>query len=173
MKKIFILFAVIAIAGCSNTTDDNSQEKAEANDIAAKEETGVQLVSLEENPKGYYLQELDRIDMALTKLENSYENGSTAALTAGETESLKRWDKALNEIYGVLKEQLPPEEMEQLRQKQREWIGFRDLEADEAAAEFAVGTMEGVARLTTQRQLTKERCYFLVNAYMDEERPTQ
>lgn len=182
MKKItLIIFTVFLLAGCTNTFDENAQEELDANEIEAREkkdtpapteEVAIELVTLQENPKGYYLQALDRIDMALTKLEDSYSNGSTAALTAGETESLKRWDKALNEIYGVLKEQLPPEEMEQLRQKQREWIEFRDLKADEAAAEFAGGTLENVTHLTTQRQLTKERCYFLVNAYLTEKGQT-
>lgn len=173
MKKVtLIIFAVFLLAGCTNKADEIAvTEKIDT--PAPKEEAAVQLITLEENPKGYYLQALDRIDMALTKLESSYSNGSTAALKAGETESLKRWDKALNEIYGVLKEQLPPEEMEQLRQKQREWIEFRDLEAEEAASEFAGGTLEGVANLTTQRQLTKERCYFLVNAYLTEKGQAQ
>lgn len=179
MKKLtLIIFAVFLLTGCTNKMDENAQKELDADEVAAtgkndvpglQEEAPVQSITLEENPKGYYLQALDRIDMALAKLEKSYENGSTAAMTAGETESLKRWDKALNEIYGVLKEQLPPEEMEQLRLKQREWIQFRDQTADEAAAEFAGGTLENVTLLMTKRQLTKERCYFLVNAYMSEE----
>src|SRR5690606_3136714 len=100
--------------------------------------------------------------------ESSYESGSTAALKGGEMESLRRWDQALNSIYGVLKEQLPVQEMETLRQDQREWIELRDLRAQEAAADFEGGTAESVAELSALKKITKERCYFLANNYLSE-----
>ncbi|UJF25635.1 lysozyme inhibitor LprI family protein [Planococcus sp. 107-1] len=182
MKKIiYLLIAAGLLNGCSNAGKDLAEpvpaeetpaETAESAEDAAlplAENQSTKRATMDENPKAYYLLELERIDLALTKLENSYNNGSTAALKAGEAESLRRWDKALNEIYGVLKTQLTPEEMEDLRLKQLDWIALRDQRAAEAAAEFADGTLESVAQLSKARELTKERCFFLANTYLKEE----
>lgn len=183
MKKIIYLFiAAGLLSGCSDTRKDNVEtlpteeipvetaEPAEEDPaMPLTENQSTKRATMDENPKAYYLLELERIDLALTKLENSYKNGSTAALKAGEAESLRRWDKALNEIYGVLRTQLTSEEMEDLRLKQLDWISLRDQEAAEAAAEFADGTLESVAELSKARELTKERCFFLANTYLKEE----
>lgn len=181
MKKfVYLLIAAGLLSGCSNTAKDNmSEEPAATVPAEVGEEHSTKPVpdnpssnkeTLEENPKAYYLLELERIDLALTKLESSYKNGSTAALKAGEAESLRRWDKALNEIYGMLRNQLSAEEMEDLRLMQLEWISLRDQKAGEAAAEFTDSTLESVAQLTTEREMTKERCYFLANNYLGEKK---
>lgn len=183
MKKIIsLLIAAGLLGGCSNTEKDiaetvpaeeipaeTAELKKEDASLPLAENQSTKRATMDENPKAYYLLELERIDLALTKLENSYKNGSTAALKAGEAESLRRWDKALNEIYGVLRSQLPSEEMEGLRLKQLEWISLRDQQAAEAAAEFADGTLESVAQISTERELTRERCFFLANTYLKEE----
>lgn len=176
-KGLWIILAAVLLSACSNETAENESRQAEISEEANTNETAVSLpaensvqkpVIKEENSKAYYLGQLDQIDLALTKLENSYKTGSTAALEAGETESLRRWDKALNEIYGELKGQLAPGDMEQVRIKQREWIDSRDQQAEEAAAEFAGGTLASVAKISKLKQLTKERCYFLAGTYLSE-----
>ncbi|UOR11113.1 lysozyme inhibitor LprI family protein [Halobacillus amylolyticus] len=83
-----------------------------------------------------------------------------------EEERYKNWDKALNEIYGVLKEQLSPEQMDQLTEEQRNWVEFRDEAAKEASLEYEGGSTESLEYVATQASLTKERCYELVANYM-------
>ncbi len=76
------------------------------------------------------------------------------------------WDKWLNEIYEVLKEQLPPEKMDPLRAEQRNWIKYRDDPALEASLKYKGGTHEHLEYVTVLANLTEERCYELVANYM-------
>ncbi len=72
----------------------------------------------------------------------------------------------LNEIYGVLEETLPTEEMEQLRIEQREWLDYRDNTAKEASLQYKGGTMEQYEYVRVENNLTQERCFELVENYM-------
>lgn len=78
----------------------------------------------------------------------------------------ERWDKALNEIYQALKVQLPEADMAKLKEEQLSWIKERDKAAEEAAAKYKGGTMEGLEYAATLASVTKERCYKLVELYM-------
>ena len=77
-----------------------------------------------------------------------------------------KWDDLLNSIYGVLKTQLSESEMNSLRNKQRAWIKYRDSEADKAAAEYEGGSMAPLEATSVKAELTRQRCYELVNQYM-------
>ena len=114
-----------------------------------------------------FLNKLNAIEIGLADLDHLYVNGITSEMAEGETERYKRWDDALNEIYGVLKKQLSPADMEQLRLKQREWIQYRDDTASFDSAEFAGGSFEPVTYTGTSAELTRERCYELVHLYMN------
>ena len=72
----------------------------------------------------------------------------------------------LNEIYGVLIEQLPEEEMYIVRAEQVNWISIRDAKANESGKQYEGGTMQPVAYSDSLGESTKERCYELVNKYM-------
>lgn len=76
------------------------------------------------------------------------------------------WDDALNEIYGILKTQLTESEMNELRSKQRQWIKDRDETAQKRYDEEGGGTLSRLVKAATLVQLTKDRCYELVNLYM-------
>ena len=114
-----------------------------------------------------YIQKLDNIEASLADLDYLYENGITSEMKEAESITYKRWDDALNEVYGVLKTQLSTNEMEALTQEQRQWITDRDNTATAESLEFAGGTMESLQYLSTQARMTKERCYELVNVYME------
>ncbi|MEH7440091.1 lysozyme inhibitor LprI family protein [Neobacillus drentensis] len=72
----------------------------------------------------------------------------------------------MNEIYGVLKEQLDTKQMEKLKEEQRKWIKHRDEAAKEASLKYKGGTTEALEYVATQATLTRERCYELVAKYM-------
>lgn len=59
------------------------------------------------------MEELDR---------NSEAKKTILDMEEQETERYKNWDEALNEIYGLLKEGLSTEQMDKLREEQRNWI---------------------------------------------------
>lgn len=107
--------------------------------------------------KLYEMEEADRYSVAGT---------TTIELEEQEAERYKKWDAELNKIYGVLKEQLSAEQMDQLRVEQREWVKHRDEAAKEASLKYKGGTMEGLEYVATQASLTRERCYLLVAKYM-------
>ncbi|QHA91006.1 lysozyme inhibitor LprI family protein [Bacillus sp. N1-1] len=83
-----------------------------------------------------------------------------------EAERYQNWDKMLNEIYGVLQEQLSSDEMEQLREEQRNWVEHRDEAAKKASLKYKGGSTESLEYVATQASLTRERCYELVAKYM-------
>lgn len=114
-----------------------------------------------------YRNKLNAIEAGLIDLDYLYTNGITAEISEAESERYKRWDHVLNEIYGVLKKQLSKQDMEQLRIKQRQWIKYRDRTASANAAEFGEGSFGPVTHTSTSADLTKERCYALVDLYMN------
>ncbi|TYS60673.1 DUF1311 domain-containing protein [Bacillus infantis] len=118
--------------------------------------------------KSEYLQLLNGIERGLLDLESLYESGITSEMLEAESKAYKRWDDALNEIYGVLGEQLSSDEMNKLRKEQRRWIEFRDYTAETESLEFKGASMESLQYVSTQARLTKERCFELVQNHMQE-----
>ncbi len=117
----------------------------------------------QQNLKDEYTQKLNSIEEEVSTL--SYD-GSTVEMKETSSTVLKKWDDALNEIYGVLKTQLSSSEMESLREEQREWIVIRDAGAEESASEFEGGSMYDLEYTEALSRQTKERCYELVEIYM-------
>lgn len=141
--------------------EQNEQEKAVVI-IAEEEPRKVETVSNQNK----YFDKLNQIEIGLKELDYLYVDGITYKMLEGEIEHYERWDDALNEIYGVLKTTLTTSEMENLRNEQRDWILYRDYEAEVAAKEFEGGTFEEVTLISVKQQLTKDRCYTLVKNYM-------
>ncbi|MGE7718326.1 Uncharacterized conserved protein YecT, DUF1311 family [Priestia megaterium] len=76
------------------------------------------------------------------------------------------WDKVLNQIYGDLKNQLPSSEMNDLTIKQRQWIKDRDASAQATFDDNGGGTLSYAEKARVLHEMTRERCYFLVNNYI-------
>jgi len=72
------------------------------------------------------------------------------------------WDDVLNDVWGILKDTLDEEAMNDLLEEQREWIADKEAKAQEAGAEFAGGSMEAMVVNMKASELTKERVYDLV-----------
>jgi uncharacterized protein YecT (DUF1311 family) len=142
--------------------EQNEQEKAA--EIKVEEESRkVEIIS---NQRKYF-DKLNQIEIGLKELDYLYEDGITHKMLEAEIEHYERWDDALNEIYGVLKTTLTPGEMDSLRNEQRDWILYRDYETEVAAKEFEGGTFEEVTLISVKQQLTRDRCYTLVENYME------
>ncbi|WP_338753308.1 lysozyme inhibitor LprI family protein [Bacillus sp. FJAT-52991] len=151
----------------SSEIQSGIQHQAEAEkEVAIQEAEAVKQKATNESRKVEYYSKLEQIETGMADLEYIYEQGTTVEVREAESERYKRWDDALNEIYGVLKQQLPSNEMEQLRTAQRKWITYRDESAESAAASFEGGSWASVQYVSTQADLTKERCYELVDRYM-------
>ncbi|MFC7686500.1 lysozyme inhibitor LprI family protein [Ureibacillus sp. GCM10028918] len=116
--------------------------------------------------KEEYLQKLNDTKKETDEMRNNPTDESTTALKDAESEIYDIWDGLLNEIYGVLKQQLPSEDMDQLREAQRKWIDYRDQTALEASLKYKGGTMEHLEYVVVLNYLTEERCFELVEDYM-------
>jgi uncharacterized protein YecT (DUF1311 family) len=131
------------------------QPKAEENKTVTQSQTTV-------SSKAEYLAMLD----GLHEQEQHTDTGVTVDLLEDNGYNFTLWDNALNEIYGALKTQLSEASMNDLRAKQRQWITDRDAEAQQRADEEGGGTLSTVVYGETKVELTKARCYELVNLYM-------
>ena len=117
-----------------------------------------------ESIKEDYLKKLENMKTKTNELKA--ESSATYALKKVEDDRWDMWDGLLNEIYGVLKEQLSTEEMDQLQKEQRNWIKHRDDTALEASYKYKGGTQEHLEYSAVAANLTEERCHFLVENYM-------
>lgn len=63
-------------------------------------------------------------------------------------ESQEVWKDEVNKIYDELKDRLSPEQMDAVREEQRQWLNYRDSQGQDNSLE------------------NKARCYNLVEAYM-------
>ncbi|OCA87803.1 hypothetical protein A8F94_08140 [Bacillus sp. FJAT-27225] len=113
--------------------------------------------------KDEYLKKLNEME---EEDRHSEVGETTVELEKQEAERYKKWDKELNEIYAVLKEQLSPEQMDKVREEQRNWVKERDETAKESSLKYKGGTYEALEYVATQASLTRERCYALVAKYM-------
>ncbi|WP_075618898.1 lysozyme inhibitor LprI family protein [Paenisporosarcina indica] len=162
----------------TNTEKEPAATKIEKEPAATKVESAVAPAKTKSAPapvktekaptstKNEYLLYLDSIEKGLSDLDPLYKSGTTVDLVEAESEAYKRWDAALNKVYGELKKQLSDKDMTKLREEQRQWIEFRDKKAKEDAAEYEGGSFQNVQYASTLQQLTKERSYDLVNTYM-------
>lgn len=188
MKKGFVAFSLLLmLVGCGTETNevaDNDIEKVEKQPEGAENtgegaksddsttDTGTKDDDKDKTPatpmlKDEYIKKLEEVKKGLAELEKVLENGTQVEMTEAQGEIFKRWDQALNEIYGVLKKQLPADEMNRLREEQRNWITYRDDTAKEEALPFEGGSMQSLQYISTQSRITEERCYELVESYMD------
>ncbi|WP_027965049.1 lysozyme inhibitor LprI family protein [Halalkalibacillus halophilus] len=146
----------------SSTNSDSGSSEETSNSESKEENTSDQSQG---NFKEEYLEKLEETKNKTENLEAT--DSSTYALKKVENDRWELWDELLNEIYGVLTEELTSEEMEQLREEQRDWIEKRDERALEASLEYEGGTQEQLEYVSVLANVTEERCYELVEEYMD------
>ena len=144
--------------------NDKSENLEVSTDVHKnEEETSInQTTSMKEE----YLKKISEAKNEVERIRNNKIDDTTLALKTAEGEVYEVLDGLLNEVYGVLKEQLPPEEMEQLRNEQRESIKLRNQTAKEASLKYEGGTLEQLEYLMVRNNLTEERCLELVKNYM-------
>lgn len=148
----------------STTEEAETTENVEtANDDAAEEDSSTKSTV---SKKEEYLQKLNDAKNETREQREESADGITIELKGMEGNLFDLWDGLLNEIYGVLEDQLSTEEMEQLRVEQREWIKHRDNKAEEASLEYEGGTAENLVYTTVLNDLTIERCTELIEEYM-------
>ena len=168
-----ILSMAVLLAACGSSSKDVSTEAGPpssdttslsqntSTDSSDQPDTGDH--PADKSQKDEYLQKLSEMEEAD---RNEEAKTTMAELEQQESDRFEKWDKELNQIYGILKEQLSTEQMEQLREEQRAWIKQRDESAKEASLKYKGGSTEKLEYVATQATLTRERCYELAAQYM-------
>lgn len=119
------------------------------------------------NSKEKYLAKIAEVENGIKELDPVFENGTQIELTEAQVEVFERWDTLMNEIYKELEtQQLSPNDMNKLREEQKNWLTSRDEKAAEVASKYEGGSMKNLEYASVQAQLTKERSYELVEKYM-------
>lgn len=194
MRKLFVFIMILSTTlfiSCGNKTNDGATENNKGNeavsseqdesnigennnvedntDLEKKDDVDKSNESVEEESESkvqYYLDKYAKLEKELKDSLAEKYNGTTLDMREAAGIEYTSWDDLLNEVYGVLQEQLSKEEMDKLRAEQIEWLTIRDSKAEESAKEFEGGTMEPLAHTTSLGESTKARCYELISNYM-------
>lgn len=114
--------------------------------------------------KEKYLAQLDELTRETEEIGD--EDIPWVEVRGQAVEKYELWDDKLNEIYGVLKQQLSTTEMEAVKQEEIQWIKNRDAAVKQVEIEEGPGTEAPYAMTMTKLDMTRDRCYELVNAYL-------
>ena len=91
-------------------------------------------------------EESDKTEDSSSDVKDKYLKELDALSEKGESQ--EAWKDEVNKIYDELKDRLSPEQMEAVREEQRQWLNYRDSQGQDNSLE------------------NKARCYNLVKAYM-------
>lgn len=150
------------------TTDSSSQSNNTEINETPQEVNPTNTVTKVEGRKKEFIDKLDNIQKEIDSLPEKKDSdaGITIAMKSYYGISYDMYDKALNEIYALLKENLSPETMQNLQNEQIKWIEEKEATANKEAEKYKGGTFEFVAYSSSLYGTTKNRCYELVNNYM-------
>lgn len=177
-KKISLLIvislSIITLTACTKHGLDKVDNTSKADTSVSTNETTVIKNIQETNTtkiegrKEEFIGRLDSIQKQLDILPQKKDSdaGITSAMVSYYRESYDMYDKALIEIYSLLKEQLHEDSMKNLQTEQVKWMQQKENTANKAALEFKGGTLESVAYISSSYKSTKDRCYELVENYM-------
>ncbi len=120
--------------------------------------------TVSEDIKAKYIDKLDAINNEVNGLRYGE---TTLEMKETSLKVFKKWDDALNEIYNKLKNKLSSSEMERLKKSQQDWIKRRDKRAKEDSLKSEGSSMEEIEYIESLSRTTKERCYELVENYLN------
>lgn len=116
-----------------------------------------------------YVNKLDNIENKIlsSKEYKNAENGITNDMMVLTDKEYNEWDGALNEIYNLLKQQLPSDKMKELQQEEEQWIIQKENKAKKVEESQGLGSQLGkIAYKASLAHTTQSRCYELVYRYM-------
>ncbi|MED0872661.1 lysozyme inhibitor LprI family protein [Bacillus mobilis] len=77
------------------------------------------------------------------------------------------WDDKLNEIYNILKNNMSADAFQPLKTEQIAWIKDKESQVKAIGTDPMNGSMRRIEAREAKYNMTKERCYELVNRYMN------
>lgn len=143
--SLLIVLLVTLLCGCSfleTTPDDKTEDVLDVSLWLTQYEN--QAKELEDKLYG---------DDSLTQLDMN--------LLAADIYTV--WDNALNDIWNRLKQTLSDEEMSILTKEEKEWIAYKDYEANRLASEYDGSSSKDLMVYQKKAELTKQRVYELTD----------
>ncbi|MFJ8412711.1 lysozyme inhibitor LprI family protein [Bacillus paramycoides] len=159
--------------------DDKKQEKITKEDVIQEQETA------KRNDSSTYTSSKEEKQLKkesssvlgktkvlneLAALENQekHTNVMTTNDIVNEIEgNYQLWDSKLNEIYNTLKNTMSPDAFQSLKTKQIAWVKEKESKVKAIGTDPNNGTMRRIEASEEKYKMTKERCYELVNGYMN------
>ncbi|MGV1059851.1 lysozyme inhibitor LprI family protein [Clostridium perfringens] len=155
--------------------NSNKKESKETSDSSKKEES--KSTSKNESSKAegskvksQYIQRMKKIDSESKKLDKEYDTdrGSTQAGMNGISgEQAKLYDDELNEIYDYLKQNLSKEKAKELEKSEMAWIKEKENKIAEIKKQYNGGSVLPLMVNSEVAKESKERCYYLIDNYMN------
>ena len=108
--------------------------------------------------KRSYLNELSKI--------NEKANDTQYEINQSSVQVYNLWNNELNKIYSNLKTTLTSEEMLKLQKEEINWIIYKEKIIKKDSVNYEGESVYDSALNIKLANLTKERCYYLVNNYM-------
>ncbi|WP_270340270.1 lysozyme inhibitor LprI family protein [Bacillus mobilis] len=157
----------------THNVDDEEQEKVTKKDFIQEQET------VKGNDSSTYTSSKKEPSLAVGKtkvlnelaaLENQEKHInaiSTNDIVNEIEENYQLWDNKLNEIYSTLKNTMSADAFQSLKTKQVAWVKEKESKVKAIATDENNGTMKYIEAADEKYKMTKERCYELVNGYMN------
>lgn len=112
-----------------------------------------------------YMEKLNSIDSCLD--DPTLLDKSTAEAKSKVGAEYDTWKSNLDEIYNKVISSVPDKYKSDIEKEEKEWEKSRDKSADEASNKYEGGTAEELEKIISLAQQTRDRCYVLINQYMD------
>lgn len=157
----------------THNVDDEEQEKVTKKDFIQEQET------VKGNDSSTYTSSKKETSLAVGKtkvlnelaaLENQEKhiNAISTNDIVNEIEgNYELWDNKLNEINSTLKNTMSPDAFQSLKTKQIAWVKEKESKVKAIGTDTNNGTMRRIEASEEKYNMTKERCYELVNGYMN------
>ncbi|MBM7704743.1 lysozyme inhibitor LprI family protein [Metabacillus iocasae] len=151
-----------------SSTDTMREVEGETDNATHVEETSEEKITnqqLLKERQTYYQEKFTEVEQSMSEFDYLYKNENSNEMAFAEEQKLNRWDNLLNDVYQDLRSHLSSEEKDALLIQQREWISTRDQTAEENARPFLNTTSYGYELTKSLAELTKQRCYELIEKY--------
>ncbi|EJR53444.1 hypothetical protein IIM_02808 [Bacillus cereus VD107] len=107
-------------------------------------------------------------ELAALENQEKHTNVMTTNDIVNEIEgNYQLWDSKLNEIYNTLKNTMSSDAFQSLKTKQIAWVKEKESKVKAIGTDPNNGTMRRIEASEEKYKMTKERCYELVNGYMN------
>ncbi|EEL69550.1 MULTISPECIES: lysozyme inhibitor LprI family protein [Bacillus] len=130
------------------SSKEEKQPKKESSSVLGKTKALNELVALENEEKHTNVMSTNDI---VNEIEGNYQ----------------LWDNKLNEIYSTLKNTMSADAFQSLKTKQIAWVKEKERKVTAIGTDPNKGTMRRIEASEEKYKMTKERCYELVNGYMN------